>query len=182
MRSRDEIKSFLRNVGQSSLMDRAIQFAKFAHDGQRDKGGSPYIGHLERVAAIAKEKYNDDILTTIAYLHDTVEDGGFTVSDLMMFFPEVVWKVVAVLTRDKNVDRDKYIAEVAKNYLAAKVKVCDLEDNMDLGRIPSPNAKDYARRDHYLGEYRTLNNAIDEFKKKYNAKDLETEVYAGLFL
>ena len=182
MRSRDEIKSFLRNVGQGSLMERAIQFAKFAHDGQRDRGGTPYFDHLERVATIVKEKYNDDTLTVIAYLHDTVEDGGFTVSDLMMFFPDVIWKVIAVLTRDKNTDRDKYIAEVAKNYLAAKVKVCDLEDNMDLGRIPNPNAKDYAKRDHYLGEYRKLNNAIDEFKKKYSEKDLETEVYAGLFM
>lgn len=183
MRSRDEIKEFLRGIPQhTGLVDLAILFARFAHDGQKDKGGSPYFGHPERVAARVADAYEDDTLTAIAYLHDTVEDGGFTVSDLTMFFPAVVWKVVGVLTRGKTTPRDEYIEQVSKNYLAAKVKVCDLEDNIDLGRIPNPSQKDYDRRDRYLSEYRKLQDAIVDWEKRLPAKELETDFYAEYYI
>ena len=182
MRSRDEIKEFLRGMPQKiDLIDRAIIFAQFAHDGQKDKSGVPYIGHPERVASRVADAYEDDKLTAIAYLHDTVEDGGFTVSDLKMFFPDVVWKVVAVLTRGKTTPREKYIEEVSKNYLAARVKVYDLEDNIDLGRIPNPTQKDYDRRDRYLSEYRKLREAIIDWEKRLPANELETDFYAEFY-
>ena len=122
MRSRDEIKEFLRGMPQKvEMVERARIFASFAHDGQKDKGGKPYFEHPERVAARVADAYDDDHLTAIAYLHDTIEDGGFTTIDLKMFFPDVVWKVVEVLTRGKTTPREVYIENVAKNYLAARV-------------------------------------------------------------
>lgn len=182
MRSRDEIKDFLRTFPQNmDIVERAIKFAKFAHDGQRDRGGAPYFDHPERVASRVSDAYDDRILTAIAYLHDTVEDGGFTISDIKMFFPDVVWKVVEILTRGKTVPREEYIDHVAKNYLAAKVKICDLEDNIDLGRIPNPSTKDYERRDRYLAEYRILNEAILNLEKLLPKKELETEFYAECY-
>lgn len=182
MRSRDEIKEFLRSIPQKTeLTDRAIIFARFAHDGQKDKGGAPYFGHLERVAERVSEAYDDTTLTAIAYLHDTVEDGGFTISDIKMFFPDVVWKVVELLTRGKTTPREEYIENIAKNYLAAKIKVCDLEDNIDIGRIPNPTPKDYDRRDRYLSEYRKLKEAIVDWEKRLPAKELETEFYAECY-
>lgn len=182
MRSRDEIKSFLRGPQKDVLGERAMEFAKFAHDGQRDRGGHPYIGHIERVSERAKEVYADPILTAIAILHDTVEDGGFTISDLMMFFPDVVWKVVSLLTRGKTVPRDKYIEAIAGNYLAARVKICDLEDNIDITRISNPSPKDYERRDRYLAEYRILQDSIIDWERRLPKKDLETETYAACYL
>lgn len=182
MRSRDEIKEFLRTLPQKTeLVDRAIIFARFAHDGQKDKAGAAYFGHPARVAERAIEAYDDPMLTAIAYLHDTVEDGGFTISDIKMFFPDVVWKVVEILTRGKTTPRDEYIEAVAKNYLAAKVKICDLEDNIDIGRIPNPTPKDYDRRDRYLSEYRKLKDAIVDWEKRLPAKELETEFYAECY-
>jgi len=182
MRSRDEIKEFLKNLPQKvGLVERAAMFARFAHDGQRDKGGAPYIGHLERVAERVSEAYEDDTLTAIAYLHDTVEDGGFTLSDLKMFFPDVVWKIVGLLTRGKTTPREEYVDALTNNYLAARVKVCDLEDNIDLGRIPNPTTKDYDRRDRYLAEYRILSESIVDWEKRLPAKELETEFYAECY-
>ena len=182
MRSRDEIKEFLKGMPQKvEMVERAIIFARFAHDGQKDKGGMPYFSHPKRVAARVADAYNDDYLTAIAYLHDTVEDGGFTVSDLKMFFPAVVWKVVGALTRGKTTPRDEYIDHISQNYLAAKVKICDLEDNIDLGRIPHPTQKDYDRRDHYLSEYRKLQDAIIDWEKRLPANELETEFYAEYY-
>ena len=163
------------------MVERARIFAAFAHDGQKDKGGKPYFEHLERVAARVADAYDDDHLTAIAYLHDTIEDGGFTTTDLKMFFPDVVWKVVEVLTRGKTTPREEYIENVAKNYLAARVKVCDLEDNIALGRIPNPTQKDYDRRDRYLSEYRKLQDAIIDWEKRLPANELETEFYAEYY-
>lgn len=163
------------------MVERARSFASFAHDGQKDKGGKPYFEHPERVAARVADAYGDDHLTAIAYLHDTIEDGGFTASDLKMFFPDVVWKVVETLTRGKTTPREEYIEAVAKNYLAARVKVCDLEDNIDLGRIPNPTQKDYDRRDRYLSEYRKLQDVIIDWEKRLPEKELETEFYAEYY-
>ena len=117
----------------------------------------------------------------IRYNEGVEEDGGFTVSDLKMFFPDVVWKVVAVLTRGKTTPREKYIEAVSKNYLAARVKVYDLEDNIDLGRIPNPTQKDYDRRDRYLSEYRKLRDAIIDWEKRLPANELETDFYAEYY-
>ena len=182
MRSRDEIKEFLRGMPQKvEMVERARILAAFAHDGQKDKGGKPYFEHPERVAARVADAYDDEHLTAIAYLHDTIEDGGFTTTDLKMFFPDVVWKVVEVLTRGKTTPREEYIENVAKNYLAARVKVCDLEDNIDLGRIPNPTQKDYDRRDRYLSEYRKLQDAIIDWEKRLPANELETEFYAEYY-
>jgi hypothetical protein len=165
----------------ADLVDRARTFARFAHDGQKDRNGIPYFDHPERVASRVSEEYGDRTLTAIAYLHDTVEDGGFTVSDLKMFFPEVVWKIVEILTRGKTTPREEYIEHVSRNYLAAKVKSCDLEDNIDLGRIANPSPKDYERRDRYLSEYRKLQESILDWERRLPARELETEFYAEYY-
>jgi hypothetical protein len=182
MRSRDEIKEFLRNMPQKAgLVDRAIIFARFAHDGQTDRGNRPYFEHPARVASRTEDAYGDELLTAAAYLHDTVEDGGLAISDLKMFFPDVVWKTVAALTRAKTTPREEYIENISRNYIAAKVKVCDLEDNIDLGHIPRPTAKDYERRDRYLAEYRKLKDAIADWERRLPPKELETAFYAECY-
>ena len=42
-----------------------------------------------------------------------------------------------------------YIARVCENPLAVRVKYADLQDNMDLSRIPNPTEKDYTRLEKY---------------------------------
>ena len=38
-----------------------------------------------------------------------------------------------------------YIARICENALAARVKYADLQDNLDISRIPNPTEKDFAR-------------------------------------
>ncbi len=68
MRSRDEIKVFLKDIQKQNLgmVELAKVFAEFAHAGQLDKGGQASIYHPTRVAEMTAEKYEDDILTAIA--------------------------------------------------------------------------------------------------------------------
>lgn len=184
MRSRDEIKSFLKDIQNinCSMVERAKKFAEFAHDGQTDKAGKPYMGHINRVADNTSKRYGDDFLTAAAYMHDTVEDGGFAISDLMMFFPSVVWKLVDILTRRKSEDREVYISHIADNFLAIKIKLVDLEDNMNLDRISNATLKDYERQDRYSAEYRKLFDSLIQMERTIPESEQNTDVYEEYYM
>ncbi len=52
--------------------------------------------------------------------------------------------------------REEYIERISCNRLAVKVKMHDLENNMDITRIPEPTEKDFARIERYKAEYQKL--------------------------
>lgn len=184
MRSRDEIKVFLKDVQKRNLgmVELAKEFAQFAHEGQLDKGNQAYIYHPTRVAEFTDEKYHDDILTAAAWMHDVVEDGGFTVSDLSLFFPSAVWKTVELLTRGKSDGRDVYIGRIGENLLATKVKLMDLKDNMDLSRLTCVTEKDSLRQDRYVNEYWLLDNKLIKMEESMTPEEMESETYADLYM
>ena len=184
MRSRDEIKNFVRTGIPSGLdiVARAIRFAEFAHDGQVDKGGHKYMEHVGGVGRETAKRYGDDNLTAIAYLHDVVEDGGFTISDLAAWFPPVVWKVVAILTRKKSEDREVYIERICENLLASKVKIVDLDNNMDMSRLSSIRQSDYDRQDRYAMERATILDALIDKERHMSDAEMESERYCELFM
>ena len=79
-----------------NLRERALVFAKNAHEGQvRKYTGEPYFNHVEsvgkRVAAITD---NQEVIAA-AILHDTLEDTDVTLNELIIGFgQEVAWLVV----------------------------------------------------------------------------------------
>jgi len=184
MRSREEIKDFTRQMMdfKGSMVERAKEFAEFAHQGQLDKAGQAYIYHPTRVGDMTAERFGDDILTSIAYMHDVVEDGGFTVSDLSIFFPDAVWKTVQILTRGKSDGREVYIDAIGKNLLATKVKLMDLKDNMDLSRLPYVTEKDSMRQNRYVDEYRYLESCLEKMESELTPDEQEPEAYAYLYM
>lgn len=56
--------------------------------------------------------------------------------------------------------REEYISRISSNFLALKVKLNDLRNNMDITRIPEPTEKDYARIERYKKEYDILMEAL----------------------
>lgn len=56
--------------------------------------------------------------------------------------------------------REEYISRISGNFLALKVKLNDLRNNMDITRIPAPTEKDYARIERYKKEYDILMEAL----------------------
>lgn len=58
--------------------------------------------------------------------------------------------------------REEYINRISSNFLALKVKLHDLRNNMDITRIPEPTEIDYARIERYKQEYQTLIEALDD--------------------
>ncbi|HCL4480112.1 TPA: GTP pyrophosphokinase [Clostridium botulinum] len=128
------------------LISKALLFATTGHINQIDKGGEDYILHPIRIMQ------NMDTIEEklVAILHDTMEDCKATEEDLKNIgMPKDVIEAVKVLTKEKREDYFKYIKRVKQNSIARRVKMADLEDNMNLKRIKSPTEKDFERFKKY---------------------------------
>ena len=122
----------------TELTMRAMKLCYQAHAGQTDKGGLPYVFHPFHVA----EQMDDEISTTVALLHDIVEDTPMTLDELRAegYPPEVVEAINALSRRESERYMD-YVDRLKKNPLAKKVKLADLAHNSDHTRIPNPTEK-----------------------------------------
>lgn len=130
-----------------STLERAIAIASEAHAGAVDKGGAPYILHPLRVML----RMENDAARIAAVLHDVVEDAeGWTLDRLRAegFAQEIVQAVKALTRRDGEGYFD-FCRRAGRDPVARLVKLGDIEDNMDLNRIPRPTADDHARLERY---------------------------------
>jgi myo-inositol-1(or 4)-monophosphatase len=85
------------------VFERAMEFAREAHEGQlRKTGNIPFILHPFEVAAIVATMTDDREVLAAALLHDTVEDTQVTPEDVLEHFGPRVAKLVADETEDKR--------------------------------------------------------------------------------
>lgn len=86
------------------MIDKAIEFATRAHEGQFRKGTqTPYIVHPVEVGNIVKTMTADEEVISAAILHDTIEDcEGVTQRRLAQLFSERVALMVAQESEDKS--------------------------------------------------------------------------------
>lgn len=110
-------------------LDRAIQLAAEAHEGQVDKQGQPYILHPLRVMlALAGDE--EDMI--VGVLHDVLEDTWLRPDSLEeVGLSEDLMLDVLALTRDASEQYAGYIERVAERPRSARIKVADLQDNLD---------------------------------------------------
>ena len=113
------------------LTIRAMQIAYAAHHGQVDKAGVPYIFHPLHLA----EQMEEEISCCAALLHDTVEDTEITLEALAADFPPEVVEAVGLLTHEEGTDYYDYVRRIRSNPIAKKVKLADLNHNMDATRF-----------------------------------------------
>lgn len=87
----------------TSLFDRAAQFAIDAHRGIERRGkGFPYIIHPMEAAAIVATVTNDPEMLAAAILHDTVEDTDVTIEQIESLFGSRVAHLVNIETAQKD--------------------------------------------------------------------------------
>lgn len=137
-----------------STLERAIEIATEAHQGQFDKAGNDYIGHPLRVMEAGKTT-NEKI---VGVLHDVVEDSDWSFEQLAAegFSDDIIEALRCVTKLSNNEPYDKFIARVKTNPLAIAVKINDLSDNMDIRRLPYLSDKDIKRLKRYLKAYKQL--------------------------
>ncbi len=135
------------------LLDKSLKIATEAHRGQVDKAGADYIRHPVRVAA----RCATDEERIVALLHDTVEDTSVTPESLLAEgFPQHIVDAVLSVTRREGETYEDFVARAALNPVGRQVKLHDLEDNMDITRLPAITAADLPRLNRYLAAYRHL--------------------------
>lgn len=136
-----------------ATIEDAISVAARAHKGQKDKAGAPYLLHPLRMML----RMDSEAAMMAAVLHDVVEDTDWTLHRLREagFSKEVV-EAVDCLTHREGESYEQFVRRVRANPIARRVKVADLEDNMNIRRIGQLGAKDLERLEKYHRAWRVL--------------------------
>ncbi len=190
----DAIKLLATQIEITPQIQKAIDFAQMAHDGQFRKSGEPYVIHPILVAAITAAVANDETMVIAALLHDVVEDTPYTLEDIKTLFGEEVALLVEGLTKIVEIREDELIPsssneKLVKSALSFRkmllvsikdmrvlvVKLCDRLHNMlTLDALPPKKQKRiaeetlvvYAPIAHRLGIAK-LKNYLEDLAFKY---------------
>lgn len=157
----------------------AYDLAAKYHAGQKDAGGRSYICHLEDVSKYVSQRYysicakngssEDEELKklfwdakTVAYLHDILEDTDCTSTVLHDegFSEEIIDAVVAITRRKDEQFYFDFIERVSENPIAKIVKICDLENNMDIRRLSKFGDYEMKRLKKYWYSWKFLKGEI----------------------
>ena len=134
-------------------LEDAIALAVESHRGQTEKAGQPYVLHVLRVMF----RCNTEAERIVAVLHDVVEDTGRSFDDLRRLgYSEEILAALDCVTKRDGENYEQFVERAAQNPVARRVKLADLEDNMDLRRLPSVGQKDLERLDRYVRAWRRL--------------------------
>jgi (p)ppGpp synthase/HD superfamily hydrolase len=137
-------------------LERAIQIAAEAHEGQRDKAGQPYVLHSLRVMFGLRS----DEERIVGVLHDVVEDcDGWSFERLTAAgFSPAVLDALDSVTRRAGEDYMAFVQRAGANPIGRSVKMADLQDNMNLSRIAEPSERDHTRIAKYREALAYLSN------------------------
>ncbi len=162
----DELIASVRKYHPSadiSLIEKAYQIAKKAHEGQVRKSGEPYIIHPLCVAIILADLELDKETIVAGLLHDVLEDTTMTSDEIKEIFGEEVLLLVDGVTKlkhlhltdnnpnekDKAYDRLEMQAEnlrkmflaMAKDIRVIMIKLADRLHNMRTLKYQSPEGQ-----------------------------------------
>lgn len=138
----------------------AINLAVEVHSEQTDKNNQPYINHVLRVMN-AGQTIQEKI---VGALHDVIEDSPMTIEDLLNkgYSNEIVDAVNAMTFYNNSESYDEYINRLINNPIAARVKLNDLTDNMDLRRLSSLDEEAVGRLKKYFKAYKQIINSFSK--------------------
>ncbi len=179
-----------------SLIEKAYNVAKSAHEGQLRRSGEPYIIHPLCVALILAELEMDKETIAAGLLHDVVEDTSVSIDDVRDQFGDDVALLVDGVTKltqlSWSADKVEVQAEslrkmfiaMAKDIRVIIIKLADRLHNMRTLQYMSPEKQKekaretieiYAPLADRLG-ISTIKSELDDLALKYT----EPEVYKEL--
>ena len=135
----------------------AMRVCYRAHAGQIDKAGVPYVFHPFHLA----EQMDTEHEVCVALLHDVMEDTSMTAADIVAEgVPAEYVRTCELLKHEPGVAYLDYVAALAADPVARKVKMADLRHNSDLTRLPGePTERDLERLAKYREAYALLEMA-----------------------
>lgn len=116
------------------FVNKAYLIAQEAHEGQKRRNGDPYFTHPVRVAESMIEEFmseTDWMHVAAGYLHDVIEDCGYTKERLIEEgMPPLVALVVDTVSRKEGETYLDFILRIKKLNNAVAVKIADIRDNL----------------------------------------------------
>jgi len=146
---------------KGEMLGKVLVLATNAHNGQFDRGGTPYILHPLKVMHYLET--TDEELQCIALLHDVIEDTKTTWNDLKEIgCTQRIIDAVKALTKMPGQSYEEYKEAVFNNEDAMRVKLADLRHNTDIRRLKGISEKDIARMAKYNQFYLEIQYHISD--------------------
>ena len=135
-------------------LETAIMHSLMRHAGQVDKSGMPFILHPLRVMF----RLETELEQMVGVLHDVIEDSDLSFDDLrQMGYADEILTALDGVTRREDESYDEFVRRSQAHPISRRVKLADLEDNMDLRRLPvTRTEKDVARLQRYRRAWEQL--------------------------
>jgi len=129
-------------------LEKAIEIAVQAHKGVKDKAGNAYI--LHPIAIMNSLETEEEKIVGI--LHDVVEDSAWTFEKLKEegFSDRIISGVRSVTKASEDLDYFAFINRAKANDIGRKVKIADLNHNLDVTRLKELTHQDLLRINKYL--------------------------------
>ncbi len=130
-----------------TMISKAYDLAKKAHEGQKRESGEDYFVHLTEVAYIVATLKSDTVTVVSALLHDTLEDTKLKPEVIEREFGKEVLEIVQAVTKIQNIkfaheenvaeNIRKVILATSKDFRVIVVKLADRLHNMRTLRFTS---------------------------------------------
>ena len=117
-------------------LEKAIEFMKQKHKGQKRKQGTPYHTHPLAVAKLLKDKGFPIEYQIAGLFHDLLEDTDASYDEITFFSNEAVLEAVRLVTKTDGYVMSEYVGNIKQNEMARMVKLADRIHNLS----ESPNA------------------------------------------
>ena len=187
----NDLTLYIHNEDTLENIERAFEFAKKAHEGQKRASGDPYIVHPVEVAKTLCLYHADPTTICAALLHDVIEDTSYTYEDIKKEFGEEVANLCVGLTKIQKMtyndegdieNREVYIDnfqkmlfQMSKDIRVIWIKLSDRLYNMRTlkflpyekqVRISNETLTIYAPIAHKLGMYK-IKAELEDLSFKY---------------
>jgi (p)ppGpp synthase/HD superfamily hydrolase len=137
-----KIYKYMKRMIEMNDLEKAISIAVKAHENQKDKAGMPYILHPLYIMT----KMETELERIVGVLHDVIEDSQYNLDYLKkQGFSKEIIDAIDCLTKREDEEYSVYIDRVETNVISKKVKIAELEHNMDLKRLSNITEEDILR-------------------------------------